>query len=47
MNSMTPREIAEAAYTPGGPSVEQLERLAEARLLGKSVTVPAAPAVAS
>lgn len=46
MNSMTPREIAEAAYTPGGPSVEQLERLAEARLLGKPATAPAV-AVAS
>lgn len=37
MNSMSPREIAEAAYTPGGPSLEQLELLAEARLLGKSI----------
>ena len=42
MNSITPREIAEAAFTPGGPSVEQLELLAEARLMGK----PAAPMVA-
>ena len=43
MNSMTPREIAEAAFTPGGPSVEQLELLAEARLLGK----PASPMAAA
>ena len=35
LNSMTPKEIAAAAYTPGGPSLETLERLAEARLLGK------------
>ncbi|WOC59872.1 hypothetical protein RI444_15295 [Paenarthrobacter sp. AT5] len=34
---MSPREIALAAYTPGGPSLEQLEKLAEARLLGQSV----------
>ncbi|MFJ4168524.1 hypothetical protein ACIPY3_03330 [Paenarthrobacter sp. NPDC089714] len=41
MNAMSPREIAEAAYTPGGPSLEQLELLAEARLMGQSVrTVP-------
>ena len=45
MNSMSPREIAEAAYTPGGPSVEQLERLAEARLLGRPAAAPA-PTVA-
>ncbi|WP_207605769.1 hypothetical protein [Paenarthrobacter ureafaciens] len=37
MNQMSPREIALAAYTPGGPSLEQLEKLAEARLLGQSV----------
>jgi hypothetical protein len=37
MNNMSPREIAEAAYTPGGPSLEQLEKLAEARLMGQSV----------
>lgn len=42
MNSMTPREIAEAAFTPGGPSVEQLELLAEARLLGKPLAPMAA-----
>jgi hypothetical protein len=35
MNTMTPDEIAEAAYTPGGPSKEQLKKLAEARLLGR------------
>ncbi|MFM9430030.1 hypothetical protein [Arthrobacter sp. MP_2.3] len=32
---MTPKEIAAAAYTPGGPSLETLERLAEARTLGR------------
>jgi len=37
MNSMSPREIAEAAYTPGGPSLEQLEKLAEARLMGRPI----------
>ncbi|QSZ49377.1 hypothetical protein [Arthrobacter sp. D5-1] len=37
LNSMSPREIAEAAYTPGGPSLEQLEKLAEARLMGQSI----------
>ncbi|QOT16508.1 hypothetical protein [Paenarthrobacter sp. YJN-5] len=37
MNTMSPREIAEAAYTPGGPSREQLEKLAEARLMGQSI----------
>lgn len=26
-DSMSPREAAEAAYTPGGPSVEELEAL--------------------
>jgi hypothetical protein len=35
LNKMTPDEIAEAAYTPGGPSKEQLKHLAEARLLGR------------
>lgn len=25
-DSMSPRQAAEAAYTPGGPSVEELER---------------------
>ncbi|WP_284986997.1 hypothetical protein [Arthrobacter sp. fls2-241-R2A-172] len=44
MNSMSPREIAEAAYTPGGPSLEQLEKLAEARLMGRPIRN--APAVA-
>ena len=33
LNSMTPEEIAEAAYTPGGPSKEQLVLLARARQL--------------
>lgn len=37
LNSMSPREIAEAAYTPGGPTLEQLELLAQARLQGKSI----------
>lgn len=31
MNAMTPAEIAEAAYTPGGPSKNDLVKLAEAR----------------
>lgn len=44
LNSMSPREIAEAAYTPGGPSLEQLEKLAEARLWGQSIR--STPAVA-
>jgi len=33
LNAMTPEEIAEAAYTPGGPSKEQLILLAKARQL--------------
>lgn len=36
MNRMSPREIAEAAFTPGGPSLDQLERLAEARFRGEA-----------
>lgn len=33
LNSMTPEEIAEAAYTPGGPPKDQLLLLARARQL--------------
>lgn len=44
MNSMSPREIAEAAYTPSGPSLEELERIAEARLAGRPVSTPAVAA---
>jgi len=33
LNAMTPEEIAEAAYRPGGPSKEQLILLAKARQL--------------
>lgn len=35
MNTMSPREIAEAAYTPGGLSLQELEKIALARLAGK------------
>lgn len=37
MNNMSPREIALAAYSPGGPSLEQLEKFAAARLRGESI----------
>lgn len=32
MNRMSARQISEAAYTSGGPSVDELEELANARL---------------
>ncbi|MFJ4026057.1 hypothetical protein ACIPWF_00625 [Paenarthrobacter sp. NPDC089989] len=37
LNSMTPQQIAEAAYRPGGPSMEQLLLLAEARQMGRDL----------
>ena len=37
MNNMSPREIAEAAYTPGGPPLGVLEEMAKRRFRGESI----------
>lgn len=38
----SPRESAEAAYVPGGPSIEEIERRIRALLAGNTAVDPAA-----